>query len=137
AIAIGTLLGGLGQILLQWPLLRREGFRYQPIIAFHDTELRAVLRLMVPGALGLGAVQFNVLVNTYLASSQQEGAVSWLGYAFRLMYLPIGLFGVSIATAALSDVSRHAAVEDMAAVRRSLSSALRLMLMLNVPAMVG
>ncbi|HWL75427.1 MAG TPA: murein biosynthesis integral membrane protein MurJ, partial [Burkholderiaceae bacterium] len=87
AIAIGTLLGGVGQIGLQWPLLRREGFRYRPIVNFRDAELREVLRLMLPGALGLGAVQINVLVNTSLASSQQEGAVSWLGYAFRLMYL--------------------------------------------------
>ena len=63
--------------------------------------------------------------------------MSWLGYAFRLMYLPIGIFGVSIATAALPDVSRHAAAEDMPAIRRSVSSALRLMLMLNVPATVG
>ena len=63
--------------------------------------------------------------------------MSWLGYAFRLMYLPIGLFGVSIATAALPDISRHAAADDVPAIRRTVSSALRLMLMLNVPATVG
>jgi putative peptidoglycan lipid II flippase len=137
AIAIGTLLGGVGQIVLQWPLLRREGFRYQPIVNFRDTELREVLKLMVPGALGLGAVQINVLVNTYLASSQQEGAVSWLGYAFRLMYLPIGLFGVSIATASLPDISRHAVAADLASIRRAVSRGLRMILMLNVPATLG
>jgi putative peptidoglycan lipid II flippase len=137
SIAIGTLLGGVGQILLQWPSLRREGFRYQPILDFKDRDLREVLRLMVPGTLGLAAVQINVLVNTYLATSQPEGAVSWLNYAFRLMYLPIGLFGVSIATAALPDISRQAVGEDLAAIRRTVSSGLRLMLMLNVPATVG
>ncbi len=137
SLAIGTLVGGLGQILLQWPSLRREGFRYQPVLDFKDPELRQVLRLMVPGTLGLAAVQINVLVNTYLATSQQEGAVSWLNYAFRLMYLPIGLFGVSIATAALPDISRQAVTEDLAAIRRTVSSGLRLMLMLNVPATVG
>jgi putative peptidoglycan lipid II flippase len=137
AIAIGTLLGGLGQILLQWPALRKEGFRYQPIVDFRDPQLRDVLRLMVPGTLGLAAVQINVLVNTYLATGEGEGAVSWLGYAFRLMYLPIGLFGVSVATAALPDISRQAAGEDLASIRRTLSSALRLMLMLNVPATIG
>jgi putative peptidoglycan lipid II flippase len=137
AIAIGTLLGGLGQIVLQWPLLRREGFRYTPIVSFRDPELREVLRLMVPGAIGLGAVQINVLVNTSLASSQEPGAVSWLGYAFRLMYLPIGLFGVSIATAALPDISRHAAADDVAAIRRTVSRGLRMILMLNVPATLG
>jgi putative peptidoglycan lipid II flippase len=85
----------------------------------------------------VAAVNINVLVNTFLATSQEQGAVSWLGYAFRLMYLPIGLFGVAIATAALPDVSQHAAAEDMAAIRKTVSSALRMMLMLNVPAMVG
>jgi putative peptidoglycan lipid II flippase len=136
AIAIGTLLGGVGQIALQWPVLRRQGFRYQPIVSFRDPELVQVLRMMIPGTLGVAAVNINVLVNTYLATGE-PGAVSWLGYAFRLMYLPIGLFGVSIATAALPDVSRHAAAADLASIRRMVSSATRLMLMLNVPAMVG
>jgi putative peptidoglycan lipid II flippase len=136
AIAIGTLLGGIGQMVIQWPVLRREGFRYRPVLDFKDPELRQILRMMGPGTLGVAAVNINVLVNTYLAAAQ-PGAVSWLGYAFRLMYLPIGLFGVSIATAALPDLSRHAAAGDLAAIRRGVSSALRLMLMLNVPAMIG
>jgi putative peptidoglycan lipid II flippase len=137
AIAIGTLLGGLGQAAVQWPALRREGFRYHPILDFRDPELRHVLRMMVPGTLGVAAVNINVLVNTLLATQQEQGAVSWLGYAFRLMYLPIGLFGVSIATAALPEVSRQAAVGDAAAMRRTVAGALRLMLMLNVPATIG
>jgi putative peptidoglycan lipid II flippase len=137
AVAIGTLLGGLGQIVVQWPVLRKEGFRYRPVLDFTDPELRHILRMMVPGTVGLAAVNVNVLVNTILASSQEPGAVTWLTYAFRLMYLPIGLFGVSIATAALPDVSRYAAADDHASMRRTVSSALRLMLMLNVPAMVG
>jgi putative peptidoglycan lipid II flippase len=137
AIAIGTLLGGIGQIGLQWPSLRREGFRYRPVIDFKDPLLREVLRLMIPGTLGLAAVQINVVVNTYLAADQGESAVSWLGYAFRLMYLPIGIFGVSIATAALPDISRQAVGDDLASIRRTVSSALRMMLMLNVPATLG
>jgi putative peptidoglycan lipid II flippase len=137
AIAIAVLLGGIGQILVQWPALRREGFRYRAILDFKDPELRDVLRLMIPGTLGLAAVQINVFVNTYLATTQQEGSVSWLSYAFRLMYLPIGLFGVSIATAALPDIARHAATADLPGMRRTVSGALRMMLMLNVPATVG
>jgi putative peptidoglycan lipid II flippase len=92
---------------------------------------------MGPGTLGLAAVQINVLVNTYLAALQEQGAVSWMGYAFRLMYLPIGLFGVSIATAALPDIARHANAGDHPGMRRTISGALRMMLMLNVPATVG
>lgn len=136
-IAIGTLLGGVGQIALQWPLLRREGFRYQPVLDFKDPDMLEILKLMGPGTLGLAAVQINVFVNTYLATTQEQGAVSWLGYAFRLMYLPIGVFGVSIAMASLPDISRHSDDEDRAAVRRIVSNGLRMMLMLNIPATVG
>src|SRR6185295_6690316 len=132
-----TLLGGLGQILIQWPLLRREGFRYRPLVDFRDPDLREVLRLMGPGTLGLAAVQINVFVNTYLATSQEEGAVSWLNYAFRVMYLPIGLFGASIATAALPSISRSASAGDLPGMRGTISAALRMMLMLNVPATIG
>ena len=92
---------------------------------------------MIPGVVGVGAVQINVLVNTYLASGEQPGAVSWLGYAFRLMYLPIGLFGVSIAIASLPDISRQAVADDHAAIRRIVARGLRMMLMLNVPATLG
>jgi putative peptidoglycan lipid II flippase len=136
-IAIGTLLGGMGQILIQWPALRKEGFRYEPIIDFRNPGLLEILRLMGPGTLGLAAVQINVFVNTYLATTQEQGSVSWLTYAFRLMYLPIGLFGVSIATAALPDISRQAAAANLAAMRRTISAGLRMMLMLNVPATIG
>jgi putative peptidoglycan lipid II flippase len=79
----------------------------------------------------------NVLVNTLLATGEGTGAVSWLNYAFRLMYMPIGLFGVSIATAALPAISAQAADNDVAGMRRTLSSGLRMMLMLNVPATIG
>ena len=136
-VAIGTVLGGIGQVALQWPALRRAGFRYQPIISFRDPTVREILRLMAPATLGLAAVQINVVVNTHLATGQEQGAVSWLQYAFRLMYLPIGIFGVSIATASLPDISRQAAAADLTAVRGTVSRGLRMMLMLNVPATVG
>jgi putative peptidoglycan lipid II flippase len=137
AIAFGTILGGLGQILIQWPVLRRQGFRYRPILNPRDEGLRHVLLLMVPGTVGLAAVQVNLLVSTMLATGQGEGAVSWLNYAFRLMYLPIGLLGVSVATVAIPEISRFAAREDLPGMRASISRGLRLMLVLNIPAMVG
>jgi putative peptidoglycan lipid II flippase len=136
-LAIGTLLGGLLQAVVQWPALRREGFRYRFELAPRDPGVREILWLMVPGTVGLAAVQVNVFVNMVLATGQGTGAVSWLDYAFRLMYLPIGIFGVSIATAAVPTISSFAAREDVAGMRRTVSSGLRLMLMLNVPATVG
>ncbi|MGH9372542.1 MAG: murein biosynthesis integral membrane protein MurJ, partial [Vicinamibacterales bacterium] len=120
-IAIGTLLGGVAQVAMQYPALRKEGFRYKPVLSFADPDVREILRLMGPGTLGLAAVQINVFVNTYLATTQEQGAVSWLGYAFRLMYLPIGLFGVSIAVAALPNISRQVGASDLPAVRRTVS----------------
>ena len=137
AIAAGTLIGGLGQIALQWPALRREGFRYQPVFDPRDPRLREIARLMVPGVAGLAAVQVNLLINSWLAAGLGTGAVSWLDYAFRLMYMPIGLFGISIATASLPTISGHAANRNDPGIRRSLSSGLRMMLMLNVPATIG
>ena len=137
AIAFGALLGGLGQVLLQWPSLRREGFRYAPTLDLRDRGLREVLILMGPGTVGLAATQVNIFVNTLLATSQGTGAVSWLTFGFRLMYLPIGLVGVSIATAVLPAVSRHAAADEMEDVRHTVARGLAMMLMLNVPATFG
>jgi putative peptidoglycan lipid II flippase len=136
-VALGTLLGGIGQIALQWPMLRAEEFRHRWRLDLRDPALREVLVLMGPGTIGIAATQINLLVNTVLATGQGTGAVSWLNYAFRLMYLPIGLFGVSIATAALPDISRHAATKSTDDFRSTISFGLRMMLMLNVPACVG
>src|SRR5690606_12115407 len=74
---------------------------------------------------------------TFLATGQGTGAVSWLEYAFRLMYLPIGIFGVSIATASVPVVSRLVADENYAKVRSTLAHAISLMLLLNIPATLG
>jgi putative peptidoglycan lipid II flippase len=137
AIAIGTLVGGLAQLSLQWPLLHRQGFRYEPVLNWREEGLRRILLMMGPGTIGLAATQVNVFVNTVLATGEGTGAVSWLNYAFRLMYLPTGLFGVSIATATVPAVSRHAARSDNVAVRGTLAEGLSLMLVMNVPATVG
>jgi len=137
AIAIGTLLGAAAQFLIQWPVLRREGFRYGPMLDVRDPALTRVLILMGPGTIGLAATQANVFINTILATSQGTGAVSWLNYAFRLIYLPIGLFGVSIAMAVLPAVSRRTALHDDAGVRRTVSEGMSLMMVLNIPATVG
>jgi putative peptidoglycan lipid II flippase len=137
AIAIGAIIGGVGQVAVQWPSLRREGYRYRPVFDLGDPGLRQVLLLMGPGTIGLAATQVNIFVNTLLATSQGTGAVSWLTYAFRLMYLPIGLFGVSLGTAVLPAVSRHAADNDLAGARSTVSRGLALMLLLNIPAAAG
>ncbi|HEY8537030.1 MAG TPA: murein biosynthesis integral membrane protein MurJ, partial [Vicinamibacterales bacterium] len=137
AMALGVIAGGLGQVLVQWPSLRREGFRHTAVLDPSEPGLRQVLFLMGPGTLGLAATQINIFVNTWLATGEGPGAVSWLSYAFRLMYLPLGIFGVAIATASLPAVSRRAAESDFAGMRATVSSAIALALALTVPATVG
>ena len=137
AIAVGVVLGGIGQIAIQYWVLRKEGFRYRFTLDPSDRGLRKVLGLMGPGTLAGAALQINVVVTTIIATSQGTGTVSWLTYAFQVMYLPIGVLGVSIATAALPVLSRQAALGELHEMRRTISHGLRLMLMLMVPATVG
>jgi putative peptidoglycan lipid II flippase len=119
-----------------WHALRREGYRHQWVLDPNDTGLREVLMLMGPGTIGVAAAQINLLVNTQLAT-HEDGAASALQYAFRLMYMPIGIFSVSIATAAIPELARHAARNELGDMRSTLSWGLRLMLMLSIPATVG
>ena len=137
ALPVGVILGGLGQISIQWASLRGEGFRYRAFLDIRDEGLQRMLVLMGPSTLGLAATQVNLFINTLLATHQGTGAVSWLTYAFRLMCLPIGLFGVSIATAVLPQASRFAATGDHRATGHVVSRGLALMMALNVPAMFG
>jgi len=136
ALSAGMLGGGVAQVIAQWPALRREGYRHRWILNFRDPVLREVLVLMGPGTIGVAAAQINLLVNTWLATSV-NGAPSSLRFAFQLMYLPIGIFGVSVATATIPDIARQAAEGATDAMAHTVSWAIRLMIVLSVPAMVG
>ena len=135
-MAIGTLIGGCLQFLIQVPSLRRVGFRFRAIVSFTDPGVRRVMRLMGPAVIGTAAVQINVLVNTFYASGI-SGGPSWLGYAFRLMQFPIGVFGVAIGTATLPAISRYAARDDMQSFRSTLSSSIGLAFFLTIPSACG
>jgi putative peptidoglycan lipid II flippase len=137
--ATGTMLGGLLQLLVQLPALRALGYRPRPALAradLRDPRLRRIGRLMGMAVVGLSATQVNILVNTWFAS-HEVGANSWLLFAFRLMQLPLGVFGVAIATVAGAGVAQRVAAKDMDAVRATLGSAMRLVAFLNVPSAVG
>ncbi len=136
-MAVGVIVGGVLQVAVQFPSLYKLGFQYTTGVSFEHPGLKKILLLMGPGTFGLAVTQVNLLVNTWLASYQQEGAVSWLNAAFRLMYLPIGIFGVAIASAALPTLSAHAAHHRNRQLRDTLSTSLRLSLFLNVPASLG
>jgi putative peptidoglycan lipid II flippase len=91
---------------------------------------------MAASVVGLSATQVNIVVNTMFAS-HEAGAVTWIQMAFRLMQLPLGVFGVAIATVAGAGVAQAAAARDLPEVKRTLGSALRLVAFLNVPSAVG
>lgn len=143
-MAIGTLIGGAIQYLVQWPSLRRVGLRYHPEISFSDPGVRQIFRLMGPAVVGTAAVQINVVVNSKFASEILDasgqvanGPVSWLGFAFRLMQLPIGLFGVALASATAPAISASAATHNIPEFRSTLSSSLGLIFLLCFPSAVG
>jgi putative peptidoglycan lipid II flippase len=136
ALSIGMLTGGVAQILVQVPTLWRLGYRHTWTLDARDPGVREVLMLMGPGTIGVAAAQVNLFVNTVLATGT-DGAVSALQYAFRMIYMPIGIIGVSIATAAIPQIARRAADLDYDGMRETVSWGTRLMLMLSVPATVG
>jgi putative peptidoglycan lipid II flippase len=134
--SVAVLVGGAAQYLIQVPPLGRQGFRFQPELAPSDPGLRRIGRLMAPATVGLAAVQINIFVGSIFAS-RQDGGISWISYAFRLLYLPIGLFGVAIGTIATTGLAKRAAERDMAGMRETLNHALRLVGFLTIPSTVG
>lgn len=136
-MAIGTLLGGFLQLAVQVPPLYRNGFRFKPDFAWRDPGVRTILRLMGPAVIAASAVQVNVAINSSFASFQPHGAPTWLNNAFRLMQLPLGVFGVAIATVTLPLISKSVAAGDDTAFRLTLARALRLAFFLTIPSTVG
>src|SRR5450432_4290124 len=134
-----TLVGGLAQLAIQIPTLHELGFRPRlaPDLLLRDPGTRRIASLMAPATLGVAAVQINVVINSSFASLVSDGAISWLSYAFRLMQLPIGVFGVAVATTALTHLSRDAAQNDWRALAGTLRRGLRMVFFLTVPSMVG
>lgn len=131
-MAIGAMIGGAIQFIVQLPALFRFGYRFRWQLNFRDPGIMRIITLIIPGTIGLAATQVNIAISTILATSQGDGAVSWLGYAFRVMQLPLGLFGVAVAQATLPVISRQAAANDKDAMAKTLSSSLRLSSFINL-----
>jgi putative peptidoglycan lipid II flippase len=136
-LAAGTLVGGTLQFVVQLPVLWRAGYRFRPDFSWRDEGVRTVLGLMGPAVIAASAVQVNVLVNTSFASYLDKGAVSWLSIAFRLMQLPLGIFGVAIGTVTLPLISRAVAMGNTSEFRSILARGMRLALVLTIPSTLG
>lgn len=134
--SVATLLAGAAQLCVQLPSLFKAGFSLRPRVDFKDPGLRRVAYLMAPATVGLAAMQVNILVNTGFASSI-TGAVTALQCAFRLIYLPIGVFGVAVGTVATTRLAQRAAERDMEGLAATLAHGLRLVAFLTLPCMAG
>jgi putative peptidoglycan lipid II flippase len=136
-LAIGTLIGGGLQFAVQLPALRRLGYVFHPDFRWREPGVKAILRLMGPSVVAASTTQVNVLVNSVFASELGDGPTFWLSAAFRLMQLPLGLFGVALGTVALPLLARMAATGNMVAFRSELARGMRLGFLLTIPSSVG
>ena len=135
--AIGTLIGGALQFAVQLPAVRRVGYVFHPDFQWRDRGVKAILRLMGPSVVAAATTQVNVLINSVFASGLGDGPTFWLAIAFRLMQLPLGIFGVALGTVALPLLARMAAAGNMTSFRSELSRGMRLAFLMTIPATIG
>ena len=137
SLALGVLLGGVGQLLVQLRDLKRLGLLVPPSRDLRHPALGRIAGLLLPAVFGLAAVQVMVFVNTLLASLLPVGSISFLYYADRVMEFPLGVFGIALASASLPAMARQAAARDTAGVAGTLNFAMRLAVFVSIPATVG
>jgi putative peptidoglycan lipid II flippase len=137
ALAVGVLIGGCIQLIMQLPVLWSKGFPLKPNFNFASPELHSIGLLMLPAIFGVGVYYLNITVSAILASLLPQGSVSYLYYAQRLFEFPQGVFTASVAQAVLPSMSRQAAAGDIAGMKETLSFGVRLMLFITIPAMAG
>lgn len=134
ALAWGVLLAGVIQLLFQLPFLYRLELVPTPRWSLAHPGVQQVLKLMLPALFGVSVSQVNLLLDTVLASFLPTGSVSWLYYSDRLTELPLGVFGIAIATVILPTLSAQNAAQRAESFSATLDWALRLVLLIAVPA---
>ena len=136
--AVAAFIGGLMQLIIQLPTAIKLGYKYQPVfdIKFKEEGLKRILKLMLPAVIGLAAVQINIIINTRLASLLPVGSVAYLNYGFRLIQLPIGVFGVAIATVTTAYISKNIVKNDIAKLKKNIADAIKLTSFLTFPVII-
>jgi putative peptidoglycan lipid II flippase len=138
SLAVGVLVGGTVQLLMQFPVLFRYRIRFRLNLQFsEDPQLHRILRLMIPGVVGVAIYQINIIVSRLLASFLPDGSLSYLYYGQRLFEFPQGIFIVSLAQAALPMMSRQVAEDDQLGMQQSLTFALSVITLFTLPAIIG
>ncbi len=136
-LAIGVLVGGALQLLIQLPAVIKKGFRFRKTLNFKQEEVVKIARLMGPIMLGLAVYEINIMVDTLLASFLPGGSISYLYYGNRLVQLPLGIFAVALAVALLPTLSSQAAKGDLKELVQTVGFSIRLILFVTIPATIG
>jgi putative peptidoglycan lipid II flippase len=136
-LAIGVVVGGIFQFLLQLPALAAKGIRIRPDFSFRHPAVKRIGLLFLPAAFGAAVYQLNIFVSNLLASFLPEGSISYLWYASRLLEFPLGVFGMALATAAFPSLSQQSSRQDASRFLGIFEDTLGLITFLTLPAMVG
>jgi len=134
AVAVGVVVGGVAQLVMQVPVLFRKGVRLRPRFDFSHPGIKRIAVLMIPAVFGAAVYQVNIFVSTLLASFLPQGSVSYLYYADRLVQLPLGIFAIAIGTASLPSFAGQVARGEYEEFRMSISFSLRLIFFVTIPA---
>ena len=137
AMAWGVLIAGMLQLFFQFPFLMKLGLMPRPKLDYRHEGVVRIMRLMLPALFGVSISQINLLLDTILASFLQTGSVSWLYYSDRLSELPLGVFGIAIATVILPSLSRKYSSDSSDSFSKTLDWALRVILAIGFPAAIA
>ncbi|MBI1892173.1 MAG: murein biosynthesis integral membrane protein MurJ [Burkholderiales bacterium] len=141
ALALAVLVGGVLQLAIQIPALKKIGMLprigFNPRTAWNDQGVRRVLKQMIPATVAVSVSQISIIINTNIASHLEKGSVSWLNYADRLMEFPTGMLGVALGTILLPSLSKAHADGNQAEYSALLDWGLRMTFLLALPAAVG
>jgi putative peptidoglycan lipid II flippase len=137
SIAWGVILGGLGQALIQAPVLIRKKIKYSFVVDFNDPGTKKLLKLLIPAMIGLAITEINVVVDRTIASTLIDGSISALYYSNRLVQFPLGVFGIAISIAIFPTLAKQTAKNNITEFKKSLLFGLRILLFFTVPSAVG
>src|SRR3954447_2556629 len=134
AYAIGVLAGTACQLAMAFPVLHHLHIRIGISFDWRDERIRRILLLMLPVTIGLGLINFNLLINSILGSRVSEEAPAAIAKAFRIYMLPQGMFSVAVATVLFPTLSRYVARQDFDGLRRTQANGIRQIALLLIPA---
>ena len=137
ALAWGVFFAGCAQLAFQIPFIMKLGLLRWPRWGWENSGVRRILKLMIPGIFGSSVMQINLLLDTVIASFLVSGSVTWLYLSDRMVELPLGIFGIALATVILPNLSQKHAAGDPESFSRMLDWAMRWVLIVALPAAVA